>query len=119
MADNKKKQPKIVVKPDPELDTMLARLRMMDDHIRRAFEETARGMGMSTEKLHAWIEDNSHLTPAEQKLLREVTADLNSKVTVTTANPKKLRKSDHEVDKDARNRRSKTLGSRKNWIPMR
>lgn len=115
-AKNQKPSAKI---HDPELDEMVVRLKKMNSHICNAFETVAREMGMTPQQLHAWFDEGSHLLPAEKQLLREVTAELNHKIAAASGDPKKLRKSDSEVEKDAKNRKAKTLGSRKNWIPIR
>lgn len=104
---------------DPEVDDLLGRLRSMNSHIKHAFESVAREMGMTTEQLHAWFEEGSHLNPAEKQLLREITEDLNHKISTAAVDQKKLRKSDSEIDSEVKNRKAKTLGSRKNWIPIR
>ncbi len=103
---------------DPELDAMMKRLKHMNDTIREAFNSAARQMGKTPEELHQWLEDEKNLLPSERLLLRKLTQELNSQVSMTARDPKKLRKADYEVQQDIRNRRAKTLGSRKNWIPM-
>lgn len=105
---------------DPELDNLIGRLKNMYQNVQEAFNILAKQFGMSPTELHAWLEDEKHLLPSQQILLKELTLEFKNNLSgPLPQDPKKLHKSSEEIEKEAKNRKAKTLGSRKNWIPMR
>lgn len=102
---------------DPEVDDLLNRLQKMSGNIQEAFSIIAKQMGMTSEELHVWLEDENHFQPEQLQLMKELAEKFKAGFYVSVPNPKK--KTSQELEKDAKNRRAKTLGSRKNWIPLR
>ncbi|MFA6916290.1 MAG: hypothetical protein WC222_07820 [Parachlamydiales bacterium] len=112
------KTPPAAVYSNPENEKVLIELQQKRIQLKSTYEQIAKGMGMTPEQLNDWLDKNSILAPGEQEIMQQLVGNLKQQIARTSVNPKKLRKSEGEVQKDTQNRKSKTLGSRKKWIPM-
>lgn len=103
---------------NPESEKVLKELEAKREQLKQSYENIAKNMGMTPQQLNTWLEEKGALAPAEQEIVQQLVGNLKQQLARTSVNPKKLRKSEGEVQKDMQNRKSKTLGSRKKWMPM-
>lgn len=118
ISKSSRKPEKIEVYTNPETEKVLAELEKHKKQLQASYAQMAKNMGMTPVQLTEWLEQRSVLNPHEQDIVRELVSDLKHKISQLAVNQKKLRKSEGEVQKDVQNRKAKTLGSRKKWLPM-
>lgn len=103
---------------DTEIDTMLKKLRNMDDDLQNRMEKIAELSGMSTKEVKRFIENPDNFPSEEWSRIQRKKDDLEKKIYAGIGIEYQKRVQQKKKKKMQKGRRGKTLGSRKGWIQM-
>lgn len=105
---------------DANVVSLIDQLQTLKGHLNTRFDMLAKEKGMSSEQLYKYLSDPIHFTPVEWQKAETLREEMWEKVNTNLGRvDKKPRKTAHEIIQDTKNRKVKTLGARKNWLPVR
>jgi hypothetical protein len=113
---HKKFQPELL---DPGLTAILNRVTALQSSVREQFDKLVRDSGMTPEQFIAFFSDSKHFTSVEWQTAQLLKQELAREFKINYTDPNKKRKSEKEIAQESKNRKSKLLGARKNWLPIR
>jgi hypothetical protein len=103
---------------DPEVDAMMKQIRDMSQDLENQMETISKKSGLSYDDLKKAIENPKLFKPADLEALKKKQEDLKQKVWGAVGSmPSKP--ADKQRENVGGERKAKTLGIRKKWIPMR
>jgi uncharacterized protein YdcH (DUF465 family) len=106
---------------DPELAEMLSQLHFMKSDLKSKFEEICRKSGLTIEQIENWIQTPKNLSPAEAAKLKSEREALADEVWQTLGphlRPKAKTSVTTMRNNPDNERKAKTLGARKRWLPV-
>lgn len=100
------------------VEEMMKQMEKMRDDIRAKFEEVCSKGGVNPKQLGKFVEvfQSTEAYQTMEKARLELEDKINSAVGIVVKMSSKEKKVTEKMDKD---RKGKTLGTRKKWIPMR
>lgn len=102
---------------DPEIAAMLKQIDDMKQDLERKFEVIRNKMGWSAEDVHEYLNNPKNFPPKEWEKIQQTKKALGDKVWAAIGTHLKPKPKTRE--NIAGERKGKTLGGRKKWIPMR
>lgn len=100
---------------DPEVNEWMRQIREMNQDLQSQMESVSKKTGLSYDELKKLVEKKA--TPAELEFLKKNMEQLGEKLLGVTGSPNPPKPKQRE--NVAGERKAKTLGARKKWIPMR
>jgi len=109
----------IVSLTDSEIQEMFDRMLEMRRDLDKKTDELKNAISLSQQDVVKFFSNSKNFTPQEWSIIQQSRSDLEKRVwAVVGKDPKKVREKQLE-EKDTKSRKGKTLGSRRNWIPIR
>lgn len=91
----------------------------MRNDLDKKTDDLKEAIALSQKDVIKFFSEAKNFTPEQWNIIQENRSDLEKRTwAVVGKDPNKVREK-HLEDKDARHRKGKTLGARKNWIPIR
>lgn len=104
---------------DTEIQGMFDRMNEMRNDLDKRTDDLKEAIALSQKDVIKFFSESKNFTPEQWNIIQENRTDLEKRTwAVVGKDPNKVREK-HLEDKDAKLRKGKTLGSRKNWIPIR
>lgn len=103
---------------DPELLGMLKRLRFMDEDLKKKMEKICELTGLSRNEIERFIENPINFSESQWKNAQKEKELLEQKIYTAVGEHAKKQMLKKKKIKIAKERKGKTLGSRKGWIQM-
>lgn len=109
---------------NPEVEAMMARMKELQDDVKNKLQKIYQSHGVTEEQVAKYLSNPKNFTPFEWEQLKQAQDLIRSQNTMsllikdqtaTSALVKKAKK----PEELARERKGKTLGARKQWLPMR
>jgi hypothetical protein len=121
-TDATKKKVEIPKVPqDPEISSMMGKIREMQSDLQSRFDKLYKDTGMDASKIKDFIDNPKNFLPTDWEFLQQNKKILEDKVwnavgeELKPTHEKTIRTRANIADE----RKGKTLGSRKKWLPMR
>lgn len=102
---------------DPQVDAMMQQIREMNQDLKSQMESISKKTGLSYDELKKLVDNPKNFSPADWAFLQKNKQLLGDKVWGVVGIPNKPKAKQRE--NVAGERKAKTLGARKKWIPMR
>ncbi|MCE5315788.1 MAG: hypothetical protein LLG04_00305 [Parachlamydia sp.] len=99
---------------DPEVNEMMRQIREMNEDLQSQMESVSKKSGLSYDELQRLVQKNA--APGDLELLKKNMDELGEKIKGAVGTPPPKPKQRENL---AGERKAKTLGARKKWIPMR
>ena len=103
---------------DPEIDTMLKKVRTMDEDLQLRMNKVAELSGMSPREVMHFIENPDNFPPEQWSRMQQKKRELEEKLYSGIGVEYHKRILQKKKKKIQKGRLGKTLGSRKGWIQM-
>lgn len=104
---------------DEDIQEMFDRMIVMRQELDRKTDELKDALALTKQDINVFFSDPKNFTPEQWKMIQENRTELELKTfAIVGKDPKKVRQKQLE-SKDAKARKGKTLGARRNWIPIR
>jgi len=107
---------------DTELTQTLEKISKMRRDLEKKLEDLYEQSGMSREQLQSYMENPQNVGTPMWDRIQQRREELSEKLSGMIGAEEKIRataKKTQEADKITKNRKGKTLGNRKKWIPIR
>ncbi len=101
---------------DPEINEMLQKIDTMQQDLQNKMEDVKQRTGLSDEDIKAFMENPKNFSPADWEKMAKSKEMLGEKV--WTALGMELKPKQHTRENLSSERKGKTLGARKKWIPI-
>jgi hypothetical protein len=104
---------------DPEINYMFNQMFKMQDEIEGKLNEMYEKGGLTRDQIKNYIDNPDNFPPDLWSKIQKQRLELENKVRVVLKKkPKQSASSSQQKVSTAKERKAKTLGARKNWIPM-
>lgn len=103
---------------DPEIRDMMKKIDEMKQDLLKRMELIHLKSGLTYDQIRGYMENSKNFTPAEWEKLQKTKNELGEKVWNTLGQELKP-KTAHVRENIAGERKAKTLGARKRWIPVK
>jgi len=103
---------------DNELEEMLSRLRQMDEDLKGKVSRICEITGMTRKEVNRYIENPDNFTNFEWEEVQKEKKVLEERIYAAIGIKAKKTLEKQKKKKITKERRGKTLGGRKGWIPM-
>lgn len=112
------------VKVDPELEMMLNRMHEIQDDLKAKLRSMYKQHGLTEEQVMNFLNNPKNLTPQEVEELKKAQELLKTQSSLSVLSSeqeqtKRLYKKAKKPEELKRERKGKTLGARKQWMPVR
>ncbi len=104
--------------PD-DIPQMIERMRAMNQEIQQKIELIYEKTGLPRKKIDAYLSDAKNFTPEVWHSLQKNIDTLEQKIWSVLGKELKKKTLDKKQEKFSKERKGKSLGARKNWIPMK
>lgn len=109
--------PKKPVHRDPEIAAMLKQIDEMQNDLQNKFDHIKSQAGLTTEDIQDFMNNPKNFTPKQWEQIEQTKNELGNKVWAAIG--LELKPKPRTRENIAGERKGKTLGGRKKWIPMR
>lgn len=107
---------------DSEMTQMLEKINKMRRDLEKKLEDLYDQSGLSKEQLQAYMDNPQNVGTPQWQKIQQRREELSEKLYGMIGAEERIRsmaKKNQEVEKNTKARKSKTLGNRKKWIPIR
>jgi hypothetical protein len=105
-----------------DVDNVITRMREIHDDIEKKLDVIYQKSGLTPKYIKDYLNNPNNFNPQEWEKIQQDRQALFSSLTGGTRVEEmenKTKTTEKELDKEAKDRRGKMIGSRKNWIPIR
>jgi hypothetical protein len=106
------------VRRDPEVREMMKKIEDMKQDLSNKMENIHRKSGLTYDQIRVYMENPKNFSKTEWEKIQKTKDELGEKVWNALGQELKP-KTTHERENIAGERKAKTLGARKRWIPMK
>lgn len=104
---------------DTDVKSMLERMHFMNKDLENKLESVYTKTGMPKEEIHNFLENPNNFSSTVWNKIQEDMTSLEQKVWAAVGKHMKKSMLKKKTDKKSKERKGKTLGARKKWIPVR
>ncbi|PJD96127.1 MAG: hypothetical protein CK425_06910 [Parachlamydia sp.] len=106
---------------DSEMTQMLEKINKMRRDLEKKLEDLHDQSGLTKEQLQAYLDNPQNVGTPQWQKIQQRREELSEKLYGMIGAEERIRaaKKNQEVEKNTKARKSKTLGNRKKWIPIR
>lgn len=104
---------------DPEIDQRLKFVEKSSDNLKKQLDEIFLKTGMTPQMITDYLNNPNNFSPYEWPKIQKKREQLQEKIWQMLGYKSKENASAKKLIKSSKDRKGKTLGARKNWMPMR
>lgn len=115
----KKKESSTPILGDQDIQEMFDKMIEMRQELDKKTDELKDAIALTKQDINAFFSNSKNFTPEQWSIIQQNRTELEQKAfMIVGKDPNKVRQKQLE-SKETKARKGKTLGSRRNWIPMR
>lgn len=102
-----------------EIDAMMNKIRQMHDDIERKLDDVYQKTGMDPKKIKTLLDNPNNFNPRQWEAVQEQRKNYASQISPPGVEGAESPSQESTENLTVKERKSKTIGSRRKWIPMR
>ena len=109
----------IDLNPDPEINLILNKMVKVKESFESKLNEIYEDNGLTQMQVESYLNNPSNFSPQDWSKIQTQRDELENQINIVLNKSRKKSTGLHdEKSQQSKDRKAKTLGSRKNWIPM-
>lgn len=104
---------------DGEVEQLISEMKKMNEELNKKIDSAFKTSGTDPREMSEYVNNPKNFTPAQWEEMQARKEQLEINLSGTSKSEVRAKQAKKEVSKMTKERKGKTLGSRKNWLSMR